>query len=117
VTTTTEPKTITLYGRGERRYPIVPRVWEHCMDRAREQKAWAAQANNPKWKAGACDMSRDMLDHFLTTDEMTLAQERYRYLEMRAHLGNPQVWDRPARKLWMELGGRIRRPKKTVSAV
>ena len=58
-------------------------------------------------------MSRKMLDHFLVTDETTLAQERYRYLEMRADLGSPQVWDRPVRELWVKLGGRIRRPRTT----
>lgn len=99
------PKTITLYCRGRCR--IVRAIWEHCLERAREQKAWAAQVK-PDWKAKACDLSRAMLDHFLLTDEFHLAQERYRYLEMRAHLGNPDVWDRPAHDLWVKLGGKIK---------
>ena len=34
----TTPKTIVLYGRGKRRYPIVPGVWEHCVDRGANKR-------------------------------------------------------------------------------
>jgi len=106
-------KTITLYGRGKRRYPIVPGVWEHYLKEARRLKAWAARVKDDRrWKARACRMSLDHLAHVLATDVEELAKEGYRYFELRAHLGNPQCWDRPARQLWIRLGGRIRRPRK-----
>jgi hypothetical protein len=111
------PKTITLYGRGKRRYPVVPGVWADCLKEARRLKAWAAQVKDDrKWKAGACQMSLEHLAHVLATGLTDLAKEGYRYLEMRAHLGNPQCWDRPARVRWLELGGRIRRPRKPTQA-
>jgi hypothetical protein len=31
------PKTITLYGRGKRRYPVVPHVWADCLKEARDE--------------------------------------------------------------------------------
>ena len=90
------PKTITLYGCGKRRYPVVPGVWVDCLKEARRLKAWAARVKDDrKWKAGACQVSRDHLAHVLATGLTDLAKEGYRYLEMRAHLGNPQCWDRP----------------------
>ena len=102
------PKTITLYGRGPRRYPVVPSVWTHCVKEARRLKRWAATVKNDrKWLAGACEVSREHLAHTLATSVTDLATKSYRYLEMRAHLGNPECWDRPARALWIKLGGRI----------
>jgi hypothetical protein len=110
------PKTITLYGRGKRRYPIVPGVWAHCIEEAKQSKTWAAQRKNDRrWKAQACRMSLDSLASILASTVEELAKRSYRYLEMRAHLGNPQCWDRPARELWVKLGGRIRRPQKKVA--
>lgn len=107
------PKTTTLFGRGTQRYPIVPGAWQHCLTEARRQKRWAAKVKDDwKWKTGACQVSLNHLAHVLATDLTTLAKEGYRYLEARAHLGNPQCWDRPARQLWTKLGGRIRRPRK-----
>lgn len=29
------PKTITLYGRGERHFPVVPGAWTDCLKEAR----------------------------------------------------------------------------------
>ena len=111
------PKTITLYGRGKRRYPVVPGVWADCLKEARRLKAWAARVKNDRqWKARASDMSREHLAHVLATDLADLAKECYRYLELRAHLGNPQCWDRPARIRWLKLGGRIRRPRKPATS-
>ena len=105
------PKTITLYGRGKRRYPVVSGVWADCLKEARRMKSWATRVKDDrKWKAGSCQMSLDHLAHVLAAGLADLAKEGYRYLEMRAHLGNPQCWDRPARIRWLKLGGRIRRP-------
>ena len=49
-------------------------------------------------------MSLDHLAHVLPPALRTW-QEGYRYLEMRAHLGNPQCWDRPAHRV-AEIGRR-----------
>ena len=93
----TTPKTITLFGRGTRRYSVIPGVWADCLKEARRLKAWAARVKNDRqWTARASDMGREHLAHVLATDLTELAKEGYRYLEMRAHLGTPQCWDRPA---------------------
>jgi hypothetical protein len=106
------PKTITLYGHGTRRYRIVPGVWADCLKAARRLKAWAKRVKDDrKWYANACVVSREHLTHVLATDVTDLAKEDYRYLRMRAHLGYPECWDRPARVRWIKLGGRLRRPK------
>jgi hypothetical protein len=103
-------KTITLYGRGKRRYRVVPAIWAYCLKEARRLKAWAARVkDDQQWQAGACGMSREHLAHVLAAELTDLAKEGYRYLELRAHLGNPQCWDRPGRIRWLKLGGRIRK--------
>ena len=108
------PKTVTLLGRGKRRYPIFPGVWVDCLKEARREKKWAATvAHDRRWKARACTMSLEHLAHVLATSIIDLAKEDYRYLELRRHLGNPQVWDQPARARWVKLGGKIRRPRKS----
>lgn len=73
------PKTITLYGRGKRRYPVVPGVWADCLKEARRLKVWAARVKDDrKWKAGACQMSLEHLAHVLATGLTDLAKEGYR---------------------------------------
>lgn len=109
-------KTIRLYGRGTKRYRIFPRVWQESLRQAREDKAWAESILDVEaWNARVSIMSQQMLQDRLTKSIYELALETYRYWELRAHLGNPECWDRPARQRWIEFGGKIRpRRKKAV---
>ena len=55
-------------------------------------KAWAARVKDDrKWKAGACQLSREHLAHVLATGLVDLAKEGYRYLETVRQLAQEEL--------------------------
>ena len=80
-----------------------------CLEVARNKKAWAERTNqDEEWKSGACQVSLEMLDDYLTQSVEEIAERDYRYLEHRGTLvgktwGRDQYIDPAARRTWLAL--------------
>lgn len=90
------------------------KVWAAMYKRAERQKAWAERTvkTSTQWARESSVAGLEMLGHYLASKPWKLAEESYRYLEMRAHAvtyvykGSGNHIDTSAKRVWEKISGK-----------
>lgn len=96
-----------------------PKVWQHSMKTANDNKKWAENKNKElggkEW-AEASEVSKNMLKEYSTKSVHDMAKHHYDYFKMRSHAMSGGYNDRPidpsAHSKWTELTGKEPETKK-----
>jgi len=88
------------------------KIWEHCLSEAKKDIEWAKnhEFSNAPDKWSACEVSINMLKDRLSKSVEEIAEYKYKYLDMRAHLYDPKgrMWIDPfSKNEWENISGEV----------